>query len=88
MDESFKPPPAPREPFREEQWRLVGPTGKPVICTVEEAGTGYEVGVGYSSDEMLYTRHLTNIDGARAFAAEARPMLMEKLGLTESKGPM
>jgi hypothetical protein len=40
---------------------------------VEEAGTGYEVRVGYSSDEVLYTRHLTNIDGARAFADEARP---------------
>ena len=87
MEESFTTPLAPREPFREERWRLVGPTGKPVICTVEEAGTGYEVRVGYSGDEVLYTRHLTNVEGARAFADEARPMLMEKLGLTETKGP-
>ena len=54
---------------------------------MEEAGTGYEVRVGYSSDEILDTRHLTNLDGARAFADEARPMLTEKLGLTESERP-
>jgi hypothetical protein len=65
----------------------VGPPGTPVICTVEEAGVGYEVRVGYSSDVVLYSRLLSNLDGARAFADRARPMLMEKLRLTESKGP-
>ena len=78
--EPLVPPP----PFREERWRLVGPTGKPVICTVEDAGAGYEVRVGYSSDNVLYTRLLSNLEGARHFADSARPMLMEKLRLTES----
>ena len=87
MDEWPPPPLAPRAPFREERWRLVGPTGKPVICTVEDVGAGYEVRVGHSGEPVLYTRLLFNLESARHFADSARPMLMEKLGLTESKGP-
>jgi hypothetical protein len=43
MDE--RPPPPPSTPFREERWRRVGPSGKAVICTVEDVGRGYEVRV-------------------------------------------
>ena len=85
MDEWPPPPLAPREPFREERWRLVGPSGKPVICTVEDVGGGYEVRVGYSRDDVLYTRLLSRLEAARHFADSARPMLMKQLRLTESK---
>ena len=88
MEEWPPPPLTPQEPFREERWRLVGPSGNPVICTVEAVGVGYEVGVGCSSVDVLYTRLLSNLGAARHFADTARPMRMEKLGLTESKGPM
>ena len=88
MDEWPPPPLKPQEPFREERWRLVGPSGKPVVCTVEDVGVGYEVRVGYSSDDVLYTRLLSNLEGARHFADSAQPMLMKKLRLTQSTGPM
>ena len=88
MDEWPPPPLAPREPFREERWRLVGPSGRPVICTVEDVGAGYEVCVGYSNDDPLYTRLLSKLEAARYFADSAMPMLMKRLHLTESKGPM
>ena len=89
MTDEWPPPPLkPQEPFREERWRLVGPSGKPVICTVEDVGAGYEVRVGYSSDHVLYTRLLGHLEAARHFADSARPMLMERFGLTESKGPI
>jgi hypothetical protein len=84
MDDWPPPPLTPREPIREERWRLMGASGKPVICTVEDVGDSYEVRVGYSEHEVLYTRLLSSLVAARHFADNARPMLMKRLGLTES----
>jgi hypothetical protein len=50
----------------------VGPSGKPVVCTVEDVSAGYEVRVGYSSEDVLYTRLLSHLEAARHFADSAR----------------
>jgi hypothetical protein len=62
----------------------VGPSGRPVICSIDDVGTGYEVRVGYSRDEVLYTKLLSRLEAARYFADNARPMLMERFSLTEA----
>ena len=42
MDDWPPPPLIPREPYREERWRLVSSTGMPAICEIVQIETGFE----------------------------------------------
>ena len=88
MDEWPPPPLAPLTPLREEQWRMLGITGKPVICTVEQAPVGYEVRVGYSADDILHTHLCRTLEHARDYATVSREFLATSLGLTDMEGTM
>jgi hypothetical protein len=63
-------PPPPLEPgiFREESWRLAGPSNKTVSCVIVLTATGYEVRVGYSDDDILRTTLAPDLSSARAIS--------------------
>jgi len=46
----------PRLELIAECWRVVGPNGKPIICSIYQATTGVEVRCEYSP------QHLTSVD--------------------------
>jgi hypothetical protein len=59
-----------------------------VVCSIERPPAGYEVRVGYSAEDILFTQVLPDLGEARDYAESQRDVLIKLLGLTESKGSM
>jgi hypothetical protein len=79
-------PPEPLAPrtFREECWRLVGPSGNPVVCTLEADAAGLEVRVTRANPEdIISTRRADSLEHAHALAEELRAALLADGAFTE-----
>jgi hypothetical protein len=72
------PPLAPKEPFHEERWRLVSPTGMVAICTVTQIATGFEVRVSQAADDIIATDLQATVGRARHVAELLRGQLLGK----------
>jgi hypothetical protein len=65
-------------------WRVVGPSGKPIVCGVYETAAGLEVRNHYdeSVDALIRSERAADINIARDIATSWRAAVIEK-GFTE-----
>ena len=77
MSDPWPPEPlTPREPFREERWRLVSPTGMPAICEVVQIETGFETRVSQGVDDIIATDLQPTVGRACQLAEMLRNQLL------------
>ena len=66
-------PLAPRKPFHERPWRLVGPSNRVLLCEIVGVTTGLEVHARYDGEADPMRTQLTSIlPEARVLAAQWR----------------
>jgi hypothetical protein len=65
-------------------WRVVGPSGKPIVCGVYETSAGLEVRchLSESIDALIRSERVTDIDIARDIATAWKQAAIEK-GFTD-----
>jgi hypothetical protein len=74
----------PKLEFVEMQWRVVGPSGKPIVCGVYDTAAGLEVRchLAESVDALIRSERATDIDIARDVAGAWKQAAIDK-GFTE-----
>ena len=77
------PPLVPQEPFREERWRLVSPTGMPAVCEIVQIESGFETRVSQDLDDIIDTDLQPAVGRARQVAELLRNQLLCQ-GFTKS----
>jgi hypothetical protein len=45
-----------------ECWRLVGPSGKPIVCGIYKTDAGIEVRCGYSESDLVRSQLASHVD--------------------------
>jgi hypothetical protein len=77
----------PKLELLEMLWRVVGPSGKAIVCGAYETAAGIEARCHYetSVDALIRSEHATSIDIARDVAAAWKQAAIEK-GFTELRG--
>ena len=86
MTDDWPPPALPKvEPFRQELWRLVSPTGMPAVCEVVQIETGFETRVSKGVDDIIATDLQPTVGRARQVAEMLRHQLLGE-GFTKWKG--
>lgn len=78
MSDAWPRPVLPRkEPFRQELWRLVTPTGMPVLCEIVQVETGFEARVtGRDEDDFIGSNLQPTVGRAREVAELLRLRLL------------
>ena len=61
-----------------ECWRLIGPSGKPIVCALYEHPSGIEVRCQYSVEHLIRSQLAPHIDIAQDVAAEWRRAAIAK----------
>ena len=72
---------APR--FREVCWRLVGLSGKPLVCSIERRGGGFEVRAEHEPGDLIGTRWTRELTQAREWASALKAELLADPSFSE-----
>jgi hypothetical protein len=73
--DDWPPPPLEPKTFRQQCWRMVGPSNKVLSCHIVRIQTGLEVRMGYSDDDVLRTQLTPDLGTARAVAGEMKAIV-------------
>jgi hypothetical protein len=78
-----RPDPEPRRDLVETAWRFTAPSGRTLSCSIFRTDVGLEIRVGYSEEDLLYSKRAVDNEHAREIAAELREAVVVKGGFTE-----
>jgi hypothetical protein len=78
-----RPDPEPRLELLETCWRMRAPSGRILSCGVYQTAIGLEVRVGYSEEDLLYSKRAIDREDAAAICEELRRTVVAKGGFTE-----
>lgn len=79
-----RPEPEPLLELLETCWQFLGPSKRVLTCGIYAIGApGLEVRVGYSAEDLLYSKVEPEIESARELAGALRQTVINKGGFTE-----
>jgi len=61
-----------------ECWRLLGPSGKRIVCALYKHPHGVEVRCGYSLEHLIRSQLAADVDAAQEIAAAWKQAAIEK----------
>lgn len=78
-----RPDPEPRLELLETLWQFVAPSKRVLACGLYATDVGIEVRVGYSEDDLLYSKRAVDEADAREIATALKRAVVEKGGFAE-----
>ena len=69
-------------------WRMAGPSGRILACTICRVATGLEVQCGYEPDDFLRSQYAVDIGTAREIAEQWRQVVIVEERLKKGAPPL